>query len=82
MIILFGFTLAYSDVGFVSRNLSELGNIEIFLSLSNWLYIINKNSNVFVKYVFYFTCEVENMYISFVASPLMKYKYFPLHSVK
>ena len=56
--------------------------IEIFLSLSNWLYIIKRNSNVFVKYVFYFTREVKNMYISFVASPLMKYKYFSLHSVK
>ena len=26
-------------------------NIEIFLSLLNWLYIIKINSNVFVKYV-------------------------------
>ena len=57
-------------------------NIEIFLSLSNWLYIIKENSNVLVKYVFYFTREVKNIYISFVASPLMKYKYFPFHSVK
>ena len=58
-------------------------NIEIFLSLSNWLYIIKKeNSNVFVQYVFYFTREVKNMYISIVASSLMKYKYIPLHSVK
>ena len=58
-------------------------NNEIFLSLLNLLYIIFKeNSNVFVKYVFYFTREVKNMYISFVASPLMKYKYFPLHSGK
>ena len=29
----------------------------------------------FVKYVFFFTLEVDNNYISFVASPLMKYKY-------
>ena len=41
-----------------------------------------KNSNVFVKYVFYFTREVKNMFILFVASPLMKYKYFPLHLMK
>ena len=27
----------------------------------------------FVRYVFYFTREVDNNYISFVASPLMKY---------
>ena len=56
--------------------------IEIFLSLSNWLYIIKRKFKFLVKYVFYFTREVKNMYISFVASPLMKYKYFPLHSVK
>ena len=49
---------------------------EICLSLLNWLYIIKKNSNVFVEYGFYFTREVKNMYISFVASPLMKYKNF------
>ena len=59
---------------------------EICLSLLNWLYIIKKNSNVFVEYGFYFTREVKNMYISFVAkfvaSPLMKYKYFSLHSMK
>ena len=34
----------------------------------------------FAKYVFYFTREVDNDYISFVASPLMKYKYCSLHS--
>ena len=34
---------------------------------------------LFVKYVFYFTREVDNNYISFVALPLMKYKYCPLH---
>ena len=61
---------------------NELVIIEIFLSLSNWLYIIKRIFKFFVKYVFYFTREVKNMYISFVASPLMKYKYFPLHSVK
>ena len=37
---------------------------------------------IFVGYGFYFSREVKNMYISFVASPLMKYKYFPLHSMK
>ena len=37
---------------------------------------------IFVEYGFYFTRKVKNMYISFVASPLMKYKYFPLHSMK
>ena len=39
-------------------------------------------TNVFVKYVFYFAHEMKNMYISVVASPLMKDKYFPLHSMK
>ena len=34
----------------------------------------------FVKYVFYIPREVDNNYISFVASPLMKYKYCLLHS--
>ena len=29
-------------------------NIEIYLSLLNWLYIIKRKSNVFVKYIFYF----------------------------
>ena len=36
----------------------------------------------FVKYGFHFTCEVKNMYISFVSTPLMKYKCIPLHSMK
>ena len=49
-------------------------NNEIFLSLLNSLFIIKENSNVFVKYVFYFTRKVKNMYIS--------YKYFPLYSMK
>ena len=31
---------------------------------------------MFVKYVFYFTREVKNMYFLFRASPLMKYKIF------
>ena len=57
-------------------------NNEIFLSLLNWLYKIKRKFKCSVKYVFYFTREVKNMYISFVASPLMKYKYFPLHSMK
>ena len=37
---------------------------------------------IFVEYGFNFTREVKNMYISFVASPLMKYKYFSLHWMK
>ena len=41
-----------------------------------------KNQMIFAEYGFNFTREVKNMYISFVDSPLMKYKYFPLHSVK
>ena len=58
-------------------------NIESFpLFVKLVVYNKKKKSNVFVKYVFYFTREVKNVYISFVASPLMKYKYFPLHSVK
>ena len=41
-------------------------NIDIFLSLLNWLYKIKKeNSNVFVKYVFYFTREV-NIIVYFI----------------
>ena len=39
-----------------------------------------KIQKFFVKYDFNFTREVDNNYISFVASPLMKYKYCPLHS--
>ena len=41
-----------------------------------------QSSKIFVKYVFYFTREVKKMHISFLVSPLMKYKYFPLHSMK
>ena len=41
--------------------------IEIFLSVSNCILKKKENSNVFVKYVFNFTREVKNMYISFVA---------------
>ena len=44
--------------------------------MTSFVYNKKKFSNLFVKYVFYFTHEVKNMYISFVASPLMKYKYF------
>ena len=46
------------------------------------VYNKKKIQMIFVEYGFYFTREVKNMYISFVASPLMKYKYFPLHSMK
>ena len=46
------------------------------------VYNKKKIQMIFVEYDFYFTREVKNMYISFVASPLMKYKYFPLHSMK
>ena len=28
---------------------------------------------------FYFTSEVDNIYISWVAKPQMKYNYYPLH---
>ena len=44
--------------------------------------IIKRKSNVSVEYRFYFTREMKNMYISFVASPLMTYKYFKLHLMK
>ena len=37
---------------------------------------------MFVEYGFNFTREMKNIYISFVASPLMKCKYFALHSMK
>ena len=44
------------------------------------VFAINRGySNVFVKYVFYFTSEVDNIYISRVAKPRMKYNYCPLH---
>ena len=46
------------------------------------VYNKKKIQMIFVEYGFYYTREVKNMYISFVASPLMKYKYFPLHSMK
>ena len=41
-------------------------NIVIFLSVKLVVYNKKENSNKFVKYVFYFTREVKNMYISFV----------------
>ena len=40
------------------------------------VYNKKKIQMIFVEYGFYFTREVKNMFISFVASPLMKYKIF------
>ena len=67
-----------------ARNRDSLKKVQCTrTSLLIWLYIIKRKFKwFFVEYGFYFTCEVKNMYISFVASPLMKYKYFPLHSIK
>ena len=46
------------------------------------LYIIKRKFKcfLFVKYVFYFTGEVDNINILLMLSPLMNYKYCPLHS--
>ena len=53
-------------------------NFEIFLVVYN-----KKKIQMFLLNMSFISpSEVKNMYISFVASPLMKYKYFPLHSVK
>ena len=49
-------------------------NIEIFLSLINWL-------NVFVECVLYFAGDVGDVSISSVDPPPMKYEYFLLHLV-
>ena len=49
--------------------------IEIFLFVK--LVVYNKKKiQMFLLNMSYFTREVKNMYISFVALPLMKYKYF------
>ena len=46
------------------------------------VYNKKKIQMIFVEYGFNFTREVKNMYISFVALPLMKYKYFPIRWMK
>ena len=63
--------------------MSYLVNIEIFISLLNCLYYDIKNIQMFLLNMSFISLvKKKNMYISFVASPLMKYKYFPLHSMK
>ena len=52
--------------------------LQLFASDQSANIVVIKYKNI----VFYFTREVKNMYISFVASPRMKYKYFPLRSIK
>ena len=52
-------------------------------SVKMFVYLYKKNIQMFfVKYGFYFIREMKNMYTSFVALPLIKYKYFPLFSLK
>ena len=65
-----------------ARNRDSLKKCSVYMYLFADMVLYNKKKNqmIFVEYGFYFTREVKNMYISFVASPLMKYKYFPLHS--
>ena len=67
-----------------ARNRDSLKNSAMYMYLFADMVIYNKKKiqMIFVEYGFYFTHEVKNMYISFVALPLMKYKYFPLHSIK
>ena len=62
----------------------KLEKNEMCMYLFTDIVVYNKKNiqMIFVEYGFYFSREVKNMYISFVASPLMKYKYFPLHSMK
>ena len=67
-----------------ARNRDSLKKSAMYMYLFADTVVYNKKKiqMIFVEYGFYFTREVKNMYISFVASPLMKYKYFPLHSMK
>ena len=66
-----------------SDNRDSLKKSEMYLFAEMVVYNKNKFQTIFfVEYGFYFTREVKTMYILFVASPLMKYKYLSLHSMK
>ena len=70
---MFAFSFQISGHVYQASNENEISFAEmIVLNL-----VYNKVS---VEYGFNVTREVKNMYFSFVASPLMKYKYFSLHS--
>ena len=57
-------------------SLKKKCNVHMYLFADMVVYNKKKIQMIFVEYGFYFTREVKNMYISFVASPLMKYKLF------
>ena len=67
-----------------ARKYRWLDKSEMYMDLFAEMVVYNKKKIqlIFVEYDFNFTREVKNMYISFEASPLIKYKYFPLHSMK
>ena len=67
-----------------ARNKDSLKKSAMYMYLFADTVVYNKKKiqMILVEYGFYFTREAKNMYISFVASPLMKYKYFPLHSMQ
>ena len=67
-----------------ARNRDSLKKCNLHMHLFSDMVVYNKKKiqMIFIEYGFYFTREVKNNYISFVAWPLMKYKYFPLHSMK
>ena len=65
-----------------ARKKKQLEKCEMYHIAEMVVYNKKKIQMIFVKYGFNFTRELKNMYISFVASPLMKYKYFSLHSMK
>ena len=67
-----------------ARNKESLKKNTMYMYIFADMVVYNKKKiqMIFVEYGFYFTHEVKNMFISFVASPLMKYKYFQLRSMK
>ena len=67
---------------FIVKGQSKNLKSEMYLFPEICVYNKKKIQMIFVEYGFNFTREVKNIYISFVASPLMKYKYFALHSMK
>ena len=71
--------LSYSLSSDKVRNRDSLNKSAMCMYLFADMVVYNKKKiqMIFVEYGFYFTREVKIMYISFV-----KYKYFPLHSMK
>ena len=65
-----------------ARKERYLEKSEMYLIPEIFVYNKKKIQMIFVEYGFNFTREVKHIYISFVASPLMKYKYFALNSMK